>query len=389
MATRKASSRKASSRSPKSEPLPMTTSGDEADRLEYKLALCLSGGGYRAMLFHLGALWYLNDAGYLPELSRVSSVSGGSIVAAMLALRWKYLQFEDGRAVNFAQAVVAPIRHLAGVTIDANNMLSGLLLPTVSINARVVKSLRKYAFGNATLQDFVDVPRFVLNATNVQTGSLFRFSKPYLADWRIGRILNPRTSVAVAVAASAAFPPILSPARLQTEHGRWTDLNTDVYGRPPFTTDIVLTDGGVYDNLGIETAWKRCKRVLVCDGGGKLRADEQPKANWVHHGVRVTLTIDNQVRSLRKRQIIAAFKDARDPHKGAYWGISSDPDNFPSGGLPVDGALAEWLSRLPTRLQAMPDLTQRHVINLGYTMTERAIRTHVDRNAFAPAQYPY
>jgi NTE family protein len=387
MASRKASSR-SRSRSRKSAPLPMTTSGGDADRLEDTLALCLSGGGYRAMLFHLGALWYLNDAGYLPELGRVSSVSGGSITAAVLALRWKHLQFEKGRAVNFAQAVVAPIRHLAGITIDATNMLTGLLLPTISINDRVVKSLRKHIFGAATLQDFVDVPRFVINATNVQTGSLFRFSKPYLADWRIGRILNPRTAVAVAVAASAAFPPLLSPARLETKHERWTDLETDVYGRPPFTTDIVLTDGGVYDNMGIETAWKRCKRVLVCDGGGKLRADEQPKANWVHHAVRITLTIDNQVRSLRKRQIIAAFKDARDPHKGAYWGISSDPANYASGGLPVHAALAEWMSRLPTRLQAMPDLTQRHVINLGYAMAERAIRTHVDRNAFAPSQYP-
>jgi len=44
------------------------------------IALCLSGGGYRAMLFHLGALWRLNEAGCLPKLARVSNVSGGSIV---------------------------------------------------------------------------------------------------------------------------------------------------------------------------------------------------------------------------------------------------------------------------------------------------------------------
>ena len=51
------------------------------------VALCLSGGGYRAMLFHLGALWRLNEAGFLPRLARVSSVSGGSITAGLLTLR--------------------------------------------------------------------------------------------------------------------------------------------------------------------------------------------------------------------------------------------------------------------------------------------------------------
>lgn len=60
-------------------------------------ALCLSGGGYRAMLFHLGALWRLNEAGLLRELKRVSRVSGGSIAAGVLGLKWRSLGFgEDG-----------------------------------------------------------------------------------------------------------------------------------------------------------------------------------------------------------------------------------------------------------------------------------------------------
>ena len=52
---------------------------DDLDRPEHGIALCLSGGGYRAMLFHLGAIWRLNELGYLQQLKRVSSVSGGSI----------------------------------------------------------------------------------------------------------------------------------------------------------------------------------------------------------------------------------------------------------------------------------------------------------------------
>src|SRR6266481_444265 len=45
--------------------------------LEEGIALCLSGGGYRAMLFHAGVLWRLNEIGILRKLDRISSVSGG------------------------------------------------------------------------------------------------------------------------------------------------------------------------------------------------------------------------------------------------------------------------------------------------------------------------
>jgi NTE family protein len=60
--------------------------GDDARQPEQGIALCLSGGGYRAMLFHLGSLWRLNEAGLLPKLDRISSVSGGSIAAGVLGL---------------------------------------------------------------------------------------------------------------------------------------------------------------------------------------------------------------------------------------------------------------------------------------------------------------
>jgi len=62
------------------------------------VTLCLSGGGFRAMLFHLGALRRLNDGGFLPSLDRVSSVSGGSITAGMLGLSWSRLKFVQGVA---------------------------------------------------------------------------------------------------------------------------------------------------------------------------------------------------------------------------------------------------------------------------------------------------
>src|SRR5262245_66247182 len=49
------------------------------------VALCLSGGGFRAALFHLGALRRLNELRVLSRVTHISAVSGGSILAAHLA----------------------------------------------------------------------------------------------------------------------------------------------------------------------------------------------------------------------------------------------------------------------------------------------------------------
>ena len=82
------------------------------------------------MLFHLGALWRLNDAGLLRGLVRVSSVSGGSITAGVLGLAWNRLQFNDGNiSTNLKELLIDPIRHLADDTIDQGSIIKGILLP--------------------------------------------------------------------------------------------------------------------------------------------------------------------------------------------------------------------------------------------------------------------
>jgi NTE family protein len=93
--------------------------GDKARKPQPGLAVCLSGGGYRAMVFHIGVLWRLNELGLLPDVKRFSSVSGGSITAGVLAMNWKNLAFDGGKvASNFAEQVVAPLRKMAGTRVD-------------------------------------------------------------------------------------------------------------------------------------------------------------------------------------------------------------------------------------------------------------------------------
>jgi NTE family protein len=369
-----------------------TASGhDETLAPESGVALCLSGGGYRAMLFHLGAIWRLNDLAYLPKLSRVSSVSGGSITAGVLGMKWKALDFDAGGvARGFNAQVVTPVRNMAGTTIDESSIFGGLLTPG-SVADHVVGQYKKHLFGDATLQDLPhDGIRFVINATNVQTGSLFRFSQPYVADYRLGRIDTPAIPLAVAVAASSAFPPVLSPLVLELDERQWnrTGAAGEDCHSTPYLTKVYLTDGGVYDNLGLETAWKRYDTILVSNGGGRMAPEPEPETDWVRHGLRINELIDHQVRNLRARQVIDSF-EAGD-RKGAYWGIRTDIAQYGlSDTLPCPAERTMALAHTKTRLKKLEAVDQERLINWGYAACDAAMRRFVEAAAPAPTQFPY
>ena len=355
------------------------------------IALCLSGGGYRAMVFHLGALWRLNELGYLSKLDRISSVSGGSITAGLLGLKWPRLAFDaNGVSPTFESEVIAPVRALASKTIDEGAILGGIFLPG-TISDKVIAAYDKHLFNGATLQDLPENPRFVINATSVQTGALFRFSRPYIADYRVGTIPNPDVRLAVAVAASSAFPPVLSPCKIELNPRSWAppsgQASEDLH-REPFLSEAVLTDGGVYDNLGLETAWKRYQTVLVSNGGGKMQAEEEPHTDWARHAIRINDIIDNQVRSLRARQVIEAFKAG--DRQGSYWGIRTCIDDYGlDTAIPCPEPLTIALANTPTRLKRMDDQLQERLINWGYAVCDAAMRKHVEPAATAPQGFPY
>lgn len=353
------------------------------------MALCLSGGGYRAMLYHVGSLWRLNELGILRHLDRISSVSGGSITAAVLGLHWHRLAFGAGDvATQFVAEVVTPIRSLASRTIDTGSILGGIFSPD-SIGEKVEEAYGTHLFGDATLQSLPDdPPRFVFNATNVQSGSLWRFSKPYMADARVGRVDAPDVKLATAVAASSAFPPFLSPFELDLDPAHVDPMEGTDLNHAPFTERAVLTDGGVYDNLGLETAWKRCRMILVSDGGGRFEAAARPHSDWVRHSVRILEIIDHQVRSLRVRQLIDAYRHRR--RLGAYWGIRGDAEHTGvPGALHCPVASTSRLADTPTRLAELPDATQERLINWGYASCDVAVRRFVDPALPAPNNFPY
>jgi NTE family protein len=367
---------------------PVLDAPDERPR--ENVGLCLSGGGYRAMLFHLGALWRLNQAKLLEGLDRVSSVSGGSITAATLGLQWRSLEWGDGVAENLEDLVVNPVRALADETIDVSSVIEGLA-PFTSVGRRVAHAYREHLFGRETLQALPDDdrgPRFVICATNLESGTLFRFSRPYAADYRVGRISAPSIELADAVAASSAFPPILSPFEIDVREADWETMPGNVLVEPQWRDKIDLSDGGVYDNLGLETVWKRCETVLISDGGGQTPDDPNPPNDWPRQSLRVLQLIDNQVRSLRKRQAVGSFKLGL--RSGTFWGIRSHVADYElDAALDADPALTLRLAETPTRLKKLDAAHQERLINWGYIICDTAVRKWVKPELGRPGRLPY
>jgi NTE family protein len=294
----------------------------------------------------------------------------------------------------FKHFVIDPIRGMALTTIDEGAVLGGLFLPGTTAD-HVAEKYDDLLFHKATLQDLPsdsEGPRFVINATNVQSGKLMRFSKPYMRDYSVGQVLNPRLPLARAVGASSAFPPILSPAEIDAakDNLKFEPADgTEALGQPPYTTKLVLTDGGVYDNLGLETAWKRYDTVLVSDGGAHFEAQPEPHTDWARHAYRVLDIIDSQVRSLRVRQLIDSYNSGI--RKGAYWGMSQDAAVYTtSPPFPCPVSRTTQLASVPTRLQKIDSALQERIINWGYAVSDMSIRKNFSSIANPlPTQLPY
>ncbi len=351
--------------------------------------LALAGGGFRATLFHLGSLWRLNELRLLKPLSEITGVSGGSIVAAYLGLKWEKLDFDDrGVATNYVEEIVNPLRRFCSRTVDIPAIGLGILLPLVHPSDILANIYRKHLFGKATLQNLPadnNGPRFTLYATNLQTGVSFRMSKPYMADYRVGQYMLPLISLAKAVAASSAFPPPLCPVKLKLDPDRWSKPGgADLYDEMDYRSRVYLGDGGIYDNMGLERIWDRYETVLVSDAGAPFKLMPRPKLlvfSQVARSKRALDIIGEQTRALRKRRLMQYY--INDKVKGAYWGIASEVDRYGLAGytnvptMVSDSAATRELSTMRTRLNRFTQEEQGKLINWGYAICDTALRRWV------------
>ena len=335
--------------------------------------LALSGGGFRAVLFHVGALWRLAEFGLLTKIDRFSSVSGCSIVTGRLAQVWD--QFAaDPTLDSYIELVANPLDHFCTKMVDAEAISRGAFSPTRTA-ADVLEKIYRDNLFDKSLRDIPDKPVFVFNSTNMQSGRSFRFTKKYLADWRLGMLQNPDLPVAKAVAASSAFPPLLAPVVLK-QVGTFAPVpGADLNGNPDYTGRQVLADGGVYDNLGLETVWQRCATLLVSDAGAPFSVGAHPGGDWIRQPMRALDIATDQSRSLRKRRLIDDFQAGA--LKGTYWGIDTAILDYGlADAMPAPPAVVEPLAAIRTRLDPFSDEERGRLINWGYALADAAVRKY-------------
>lgn len=350
-------------------------------------ALALSGGGFRATLFHCGALLRLNELGLLSKMARISSVSGGSVTNGVLALQWSKMTLQNDVFLDLESKVIQPVRSFCKRNVDQAAIGFGAITPGKSVGDVLADVYDEHLFQGATLQDLPDAPQFLFNATNLQTGRLVRMQKVRVADYSIGEIKKPDWRLATVVAASSAFPPVLSPVDIKIKRGAWSDRpGTHYFGNPEYSNKLSLTDGGVYDNLGLETV-EDFQTVVVSDAGAPFSAPEESSSFWPKQAMRSLDIATDQARALRKRLLFS--EAAQRGGTVVFAGIDSDARRYPKPPvIPVGRARTAEIARYRTRLNKFSDTEQGRLINWGWLIMDTAIRSYWLPTSPAPKTLP-
>lgn len=361
------------------------------------IALCLSGGGFRAALFHLGALRRLNQLGLLGRLDTVSAVSGGAIVAAHVATRLRPWP-SPGAAVPEAvweATVAAPLRAFAGRNHRTGPLLHRLLPRNWPRPEAAVEALAARFASDLTslpLSELPDRPRFLFGATDLAYAVNWVAGKDRVGDYQVGYATPPPPgwTVARAVAASCCFPPWFAPMPVAIPPDELKGGHEQGGERDRLVAELTLSDGGLYDNLALEPVWKRAATVLVSDGGATF--DAATAGNPIARLLRYNAIVAKQAVALRKRWLIAGFLERE--LDGTYWGVGGNVggyDQAAPGGY-GEALVDDVISEVRTDLDAFSPAECAVLENHGYALAEAAIRRHVPELAqpgAAPFAFPH
>jgi predicted acylesterase/phospholipase RssA len=361
--------------------------------------LALSGGGFRATLFHLGVIRYLRDAGALTMVSDIASVSGGSILAAHLVLNWDRYTGSDE---DFAEAAAEVIRF---VQFDVRNhivrrlplqfvarslaRLSRWESHQLTPNALLENYYKAFLYGDRRLLELPEKPGLHILATNVSDGVLSVFNRDGLyigkrSEGKEGRaaederepfqhIPGKMASIAKVVAASSAFPGFFPPVTITAD---------DLGVREGHFPDESFTDGGVYDNLGTRAfAWlaehhgHTYDRVLVSDAGKPFQILGDATLGFVAQSIRASDILWDRVWQLEREN----FGD----QNGFFFVPVTDVIDPKADAHCLHPVIQAEISSIRTDLDRFTDLEINALVQHGYEVT-RGVHHHIENIALVP-----
>ena len=271
------------------------------------LGVALSGGGVRATLTGLGALRLLSDVGRFGDVRHLTSVSGGSIIGGLTALKWN-----DLRSAGFDSSVFDEL-----VTLPLLDLLTGRSLQREmyrrswrTVSSRVSRTdllaglLAESLFEDTMMGELATGTWFEINAANLTAASRFRFTQDLVGDYITGSVASSEYPVRVAdaVAWSCAVPGPFNSTVL-------SDISLPCQDEVGFPE---LVDGGVYDNLGSDAFKVRPEMpglfcVVVSAGGMFDPSPRIARIPVVGDLWRSNSVLYQQVASVRSRGLFEKF----------------------------------------------------------------------------------
>jgi NTE family protein len=329
-------------------------------------ALCLSGGGFRAALFHLGAVRRLHEVGTLDTVTTIASVSGGSQLSAHLAKTHRMWHRRPLSAEDWERDIALPFRDYTARNLSTAPVIKGLLLPKTNAGVDALAARVRERLVDLKLRALPVEPRFRFCATDLVAGRDWIFDREMDGDW----------DVATAVAVSSCHPIFLRPYTKRT---------------PQY---IALVDGGVDDDRGLEPVWRTHETLLVSDGGDTIQPEWGKSLFWSL--ARSASVLWNQSQVVQKRWLMSNF--AAGLLHGTYWSIAGSPWHYreheyvqspPRAGY--SPALArDVIAPIRTDYDAFSTAEAAVLENHGYLMADAAIQAHVIKaESPAPLQIPH
>lgn len=344
-----------------------------------RIALCLSGGGFRATLFHLGVVKQLSESGELSRVRIVTAVSGGSILAAHMALNWdSYLQGGSAldrmvrEVIDFAQ------RDVRGRLVR-RWLLAPILFPVMGskvfrrISLLEAEYSRLYRGSDLRVlgpaNDSRDRPNFFLLGTSMTSGDACAFSSVGI-EKRETQYERQMFPLARAVAASSAFPPLFPPVTLTRD-----DLDQSP-AKFPHNFECI-SDGGIFDNLGIRWVLERTSRdfdrVILCDASAPLGWNVESRfSSLVTRTVRAT--------DILMRRVVDLEGKAR-PEYIDLQGVRTDLVSIKFSGSGRESHHKEIHTRIPlirTDLNAFTDSEVRLLMQHGHAVASQVLGNDAD-----------
>ena len=309
-----------------------------------KVGLALSGGGFRASLFHIGVLARMAELDMLRYVEVLSCVSGGSIVGAHYYLEVRRLLQEKSDSEITRDDYIEIVRHLERDFLQATQKnlrlrlfagwwanLRSLLQPgytrTILLGWLFEKHIYSrvkdgYSHGRRWLNELqikpkgvfssfnpkVDnwsrsakAPILLLNATTLNTGHNWQFAVSWMGEPPLGAsssidrndilrrmyyweapLAHRRVALGQAVAASACVPSLFDPVEFR---GLYPERS------------VRLVDGGTHDNQGIVGLLEQeCTVMLVSDASGQSSSESHPSEEILSVGFRTSNILMARVR---------------------------------------------------------------------------------------------